>query len=120
MQISFRKLVRGVLGGSEEAIKAQDKAIAIDPDDAYAWFKKGYALADLGRFKKAIKAYDKAIAIDPDYVIAWDHKVFALYCLGRFEEGSKAIDKAIAIGSDSWDRDDRDALEKFRGRIKGD
>ncbi len=44
----------------EEAIKAYDKAIEINPENADAWYNKGFALYELGKNEEATKAYDTA------------------------------------------------------------
>jgi tetratricopeptide (TPR) repeat protein len=44
----------------DEAIKAYDKAIEIDPQHSNAWYNKGLALTKLNRSNEAIKAFDKA------------------------------------------------------------
>lgn len=44
----------------EEIIKANDKAIEINPENADAWYNKGFALYELGEYEEATKAYDKA------------------------------------------------------------
>ena len=49
----------------DEAIKAYDKAIGINPQNPDAWYNKGLALAKLGELDEAVKAYDKAIEINP-------------------------------------------------------
>src|SRR5208337_742950 len=46
-----------------EAIKAFDKAIEINPKNSDAWYKKGNILSKLGKYDEAIKAYEKAIEI---------------------------------------------------------
>lgn len=52
-------------GKSEEAVKAFDRAIEINPQQADAWMIKGIALEDLGKRDEAILAYRKAIEINP-------------------------------------------------------
>ncbi|MFA4935136.1 MAG: tetratricopeptide repeat protein [Candidatus Methanoperedens sp.] len=47
-------------GKNEEAIKAYDKDIEINPENADAWYNKGFALYELGKYEEATKAYDKA------------------------------------------------------------
>ena len=42
-------------GRYEEAIKAYDEALKINPQDADAWTNKGNALSNLGRKEEAIK-----------------------------------------------------------------
>ena len=50
-------------GRYDEAIKAYNEAIRLDPEDAEAWFGKGSALDSLGKYDEAIKAYDEAIRL---------------------------------------------------------
>ncbi len=78
-------------GSHEEAVKAYDKAIEIEPQNAMFWFAKGrgllsttYGPIGLNEEKRAaaeeaaIKAYDKAIQIDPNYSDAWGSKGYIL------------------------------------------
>ena len=43
----------------DEAIKAYDEAIRLDPNDADAWNNKGIALNTQGKYDEAIKAYER-------------------------------------------------------------
>lgn len=47
-------------GKLDEAIKAYDEAIRLDPNLANAWYKKGVALKALGRTSEAEAAFAKA------------------------------------------------------------
>ncbi|MEG3978334.1 tetratricopeptide repeat protein, partial [Microcoleus sp. herbarium8] len=47
-----------------------DKALEFKPDDYEAWYNRGIALHNLGRFKDAIASYDKALKIKPDLHVA--------------------------------------------------
>jgi tetratricopeptide (TPR) repeat protein len=49
------------LGRHEEALKAYEKAVEINPQYAKAWFYKGFALGEFERHEEALKAFDKAI-----------------------------------------------------------
>jgi tetratricopeptide (TPR) repeat protein len=44
------------------AVELLNKLLAVNPDDAIAWFKKGNAMSGLGRSEDALDCYDKAIA----------------------------------------------------------
>jgi Flp pilus assembly protein TadD len=48
------------LGKPDEAVKAYDKAIEINPQNSVSWVYKGQALDKLGKSDEAQKAYDKA------------------------------------------------------------
>ena len=50
-----------------QQVQAFEKAIALDPTNADAWFNKAYALAGLKRYDEAIAAFDKVKELDPAY-----------------------------------------------------
>ena len=50
-----------------EQLTAFEKAVALDPNNAEAWFNKGYALAGMKRYDEAIAAFDQVKVIDPSY-----------------------------------------------------
>jgi tetratricopeptide (TPR) repeat protein len=52
-----------------EAMESYDRAIKIDPNNAYAWYNKGNALYALGEYNEAMESYDRAIKIDPNYAM---------------------------------------------------
>ena len=78
----------------DEAIKAFDKAIEIDPQLEQAWYYKGMALKGLGKYEEAIQAYDKVLEINPRYAGAWYHKGMALNLLGLTAESHSAYSRA--------------------------
>ena len=47
-------------GQFKKALAAYDKALAIDPDDADAWFNKGETLMKMGNITEAARAFDRA------------------------------------------------------------
>jgi len=64
----------------DKAFKAYDELIAIHPDNAAAYFNKGFIyLTDLLEFEKAETHFKKAIEVKPDYTAA-------VYNLGRTYE----------------------------------
>jgi len=80
-----------------DALEYFDKVIAINPNNAVAWYNKGVALDELKRYDEAIIAYDKAIAINPNDAKAWFNKGVTLVKLSRYDVAIIAYDKAIAI-----------------------
>ena len=50
-----------------EQLTAFEKAVALEPGNAEAWFNKGYALAGMKRYDEAIAAFDQVGVIDPSY-----------------------------------------------------
>jgi tetratricopeptide (TPR) repeat protein len=47
------------LGKYEDAIKCYDEIIKIKPDDAFTWYNKGIALANLGKQEDADNCFAK-------------------------------------------------------------
>ncbi|WP_156183509.1 CHAT domain-containing protein, partial [Crocosphaera watsonii] len=72
-------------------------------DKDEAWYNRGIALFNLGRWDEAIASYDKALQLKPDYHLAWDHRGIIL-CdnLGRFEEAITSFEKALEIKPDYY------------------
>lgn len=50
-----------------EQLGAFEKAVSLDPNNAEAWFNKGYALAGMKRYDEAIAAFDQVRVINPAY-----------------------------------------------------
>jgi hypothetical protein len=93
----------GIWAAYREQIEYLDlifsRIIEIDRNDASAWYGKGLALHNLGRFEEAVKHFDKALEIKPDYAAAWSNKGSSLDNLGRFEEAIDCCNKAIKLDS---------------------
>jgi tetratricopeptide (TPR) repeat protein len=82
-------------------MQAYDKATEIDPEYKEAWYNKGIALADQGKYDDAIKAYDKAIEINPKYAEAWHNKGIALEKRGRTKVANDARKDADASAANA-------------------
>jgi tetratricopeptide (TPR) repeat protein len=60
----------------EQAIACFDKALALDPQAARAWFGKGEVLFHLGRQEDAKACFDRAMKIDPQCAAEWARECF--------------------------------------------
>ena len=81
----------------DEALASHDKAIALNPDYAEAFNKRGEVLLALKRIDEALASHDKAIALKPDYAEAIDRRSGVLFEMERFDEALASCDKAIAL-----------------------
>ncbi len=88
------------LGKYVEAVATYDRAIALQPDDAWAWARKGRTLRLLGRLPGALEAYDQALRLHPSYAWAWKGKGIVLEKLGRYEEALDCHRAAAQIDPD--------------------
>src|SRR6185295_12732914 len=104
------------LGRREEAVRALDEALAIEPRDAVAraarealtppsgaaspsgpggpapesaeeWHERAWAFLRDSRFEDALAGFDAALAMDPWHSQAWSSKAGCLHKMGRTEEG---------------------------------
>jgi tetratricopeptide (TPR) repeat protein len=86
-----------LLGRYEEALRAIDKALDINPRSEVAWVNKGNALTRLGRLIDALQCFNAAIKVDPRFEVAWNNKGNALARLGKFEEALPCYERALEI-----------------------
>ena len=82
-------------GDLERADQLELKALALDPDYAWAHYVKGNILLAQGRAEEAVAEHERALALDPSNVSAagalgWDYER-----LGEFEKSIEHFDKAI-------------------------
>lgn len=98
-------------GSYEEAVKAYDNALVLEPKNAEAWLGKGTVLSlwagsthDGGLYEEAIKAFDKAIELDPQQISGRLVKANALLNLGRYNESLEIFDEAIEAASQNSEK----------------
>jgi predicted TPR repeat methyltransferase len=84
-------------GRLQESLMANQRAVAISPNDADAHYNLGITLKELGRLEDAETSYNKAIATKPDYAEAHSNLGATLKALGRLEDAEASYNKAIAI-----------------------
>ena len=84
----------------EQKLNDTNKALAIKPDDADAYYNMGNVLQKQSKLEEAIEAYRKALAIKPDYADAHNNMGYALQVQGNLEAAIEAYCKALAINPD--------------------
>jgi predicted O-linked N-acetylglucosamine transferase (SPINDLY family) len=86
-------------GQHEEAIRAIDRALELNPQEAGFWNNRGVLLKPLGAPKnpERIAAYQKAVELNPNFKEAYSNLADALMNEGRFDEASAALDAALAL-----------------------
>ena len=87
-------------GRLQESLIANQRAVAISPNDVQAHNNLGISLQELGRLEEAEASYNKAIAIKPEYAEAHYNLGNTLKELGRLEVAEASYSKAIAIKPD--------------------
>ena len=103
-------------GSYDEAIRAYDKAIQIDPENSDAWLGKASVFILLRKDNESQEAYRKALDVanktlikNPEDAKAWQNKGIAIANLGQREEAIKAFEKAIEISDRILEKNPKDA-----------
>lgn len=89
-----------LLGRYEEALRAIDKALDLNPHNEVAWLNKGNALTKMGRLVDALRCFNAAIKVNPGYEVAWNNKGNTLARLGHHDEALACYERALEIDPD--------------------
>src|SRR5713101_8135597 len=81
----------------DEAIKAYDEAIRLDPNDADFFHGRGFGWFSKKDFDKAIVDYSEAICLDPEFAVAFGHRGRAWASKKRFGQAIKDYEEAIRL-----------------------
>jgi predicted TPR repeat methyltransferase len=84
-------------GRLQESLIANQRAVAISPNDAEAHSNLGNTLQALGRLEDAEASYNRALAIKPEYAEAHSNLGNTLQALGRLEDAEASYNRALAI-----------------------
>jgi tetratricopeptide (TPR) repeat protein len=96
--VYYRDGARFTLEGRlEEAARAFEQAVALDPSNGNAYYGLGNAYAELGRWADAVIAYSKAVSLNKDDVEAYNNLGIALTERGQYVQAAAAFEKAVKI-----------------------
>jgi tetratricopeptide (TPR) repeat protein len=87
------------------SIEAYRRALEIDPGNGDAWFRRGNALRQLGRYNESIQDLDRALEIDPFNAYAWQSKGWALENLWEYNRSEEALARSLEINfmdAEAW------------------
>ena len=71
------------LGLLPEAIQDADQALLLDPQFAYGYFVRGWALSRCGLFKDAADDFTRSISFDPSWIPSYHERAHAYEMLDR-------------------------------------
>lgn len=96
--VYYRDGARFTLEGRlEEAARAFEQAVALDPSNGNAYYGLGNVYSELGRWADAVIAYYKAVSLNKDDVEAYNNLGIALGERGQYVQAASAFEKAIRI-----------------------
>ena len=81
----------------DPAIKELDKKIALNRDDAAAYYKRGQLYAQHGDFSRAVKDFDEVIRLNPKDVEGLNNRCWARAMIGELQPALKDCDAALEL-----------------------
>ncbi|ACK70411.1 glycosyl transferase family 2 [Gloeothece citriformis PCC 7424] len=85
------------LGDLNNALKAYETTLNIDPNFAVGYYNLGMTLKAMGKLPEALAAYQKAITLAPDYASAYQNLGIILFKTGKIPESIESFKKAINL-----------------------
>ena len=85
----------------DDALTCYEKAIELEPSDAYYWTLKGLTLYDLEKYQDALVCCNKAIELDPSKARYWNTKSATLSSLEKDQDALVCCNKAIELDPDN-------------------
>jgi tetratricopeptide (TPR) repeat protein len=90
------------LGKFDEALRAIETALGIDPSDIKSWALKGTVLMAVERFDQAIDAFDHVLTRCTDDAESWVNRGGALHEAGRYGEAVNSCRQALRLSPDHY------------------
>ncbi|RMF50790.1 MAG: serine/threonine-protein kinase [Chloroflexota bacterium] len=86
-----------------QAAAIYDQALALDPNSAWVWARKGRLLRLLKRYAEALEHFEQALRLQPAFAWAWYNKGIVHERLEQYAEACAAYERATAINPrDPW------------------
>jgi adenylate cyclase len=111
-----------LLGDLDRAGHFADRALALDPNNAWAWSRRGFIDAYRGKSEAAIAAFEHAQRLSPLDPFSYNTHVglaFAYFGLGRYNEAIAWMERAVREKrGTTWAQRDFAAFYACAGRIE--
>lgn len=85
------------IGAVEEALKAYQQTVELNPENAVAWNKISFIYRHQKKNQDALEACDQALQILPQVPGLWNNRGVVLLKLGRLPEAIVALDRSIEL-----------------------
>ena len=87
----------------EAALANLDRALDLDPENAFALLMRGDAYRMLDRYEEAVADFDRALELNPDNADALAFRGESYRMLDRYEEAVADLTRALELGPDDAD-----------------
>ncbi len=82
----------------EAVIHDYDKALALDPDFAIAWYNRGFVNSRMGNYRESVDDFSKAISLRNDFAEAFYNRGLISILLNDNHNGCKDLSRAGELG----------------------
>ncbi|HUG63099.1 MAG TPA: tetratricopeptide repeat protein [Methylomirabilota bacterium] len=110
-----------LLGDLDRAGHFADRALSLDPNNAWAWTRRGFITAYRGEPAEAIAAFERAVELSPLDPFSFNSYIglgFANFALGKYDEAIAWTQKAMREkGGMTWAYRDLAVFFAHAGRI---
>jgi tetratricopeptide (TPR) repeat protein len=80
-----------------KAVEYLANAIGLKPDYADAYYSRGFAYYELGKYKAAVRDYDKAVSLHPDDAMTYNNRGKAYAKLRKYNQAINDFNEAIRL-----------------------
>jgi tetratricopeptide (TPR) repeat protein len=84
-------------GRPEEALASAESALMMEPEFAWAYTLRGYALMELGRIEAALESLQETVRLRPNAPNAWLGLAVVSLDVGRRDIARTAVDRALKL-----------------------
>lgn len=84
----------------EKSLEFANRAIMLDKENAYSYFRKAWALQELAKYNAAIEVYEKCLEYDSQYLDAYAN---ISYCYSKIKDYKHSVlwaNKALLVNKD--------------------
>lgn len=102
----------------DEIINCGQEIIDLDPVNAYAWSRMGYAYAELNKPEKSIECYFEALRIEPDNFIWWNSLGLSYDDAEQYNSALDAYKKSIQANPENYHNLNEQTREQIRKMLE--
>lgn len=84
----------------EKSLEFANRAIILDKENAYSYFRKAWALQELGKYNSAIENYRKCIEYDTQYLDAYANISYCYSKMKDFKHSVMYANQALLVNKD--------------------
>jgi tetratricopeptide (TPR) repeat protein len=82
----------------ELVVADYDRALALDPEFAFAWYNRGFVSSRMGNYREALDDFSKAVALRDDLAEAWYNRGLVSILLSENHNGCRDLSRAGELG----------------------